>query len=404
MTSSAPLRGPHLRERFAALDEFLREHQAIWRPIPFTELRLSWENQLPELAAWLRERSLADADAIHNRPEDLQAPAPYPQLAARSVELCRLGELPAVQAETLPNAFTVDVPGRKWQQIDAFASRLDFRQPPEHWLDWCAGKGHLGRRLAHGGTQLTCIELDPQLVAGGQQLSQRLGLAAQHREQDALADDALRHLTAEHTAVALHACGDLHVRLLQLASETGCRQLAVAPCCYNRIRTPNYEPLSETAKASTLQLSHSDLRLSISETVTAGARVRRQRDQSMARRLAFDLLQRELTGEDRYLPVPSLATSWLDKSFPDFCRDLCELKQLPAPTDRDWQALETAGWQRLAIVRNLELPRSLFRRPLELWLVLDRALFLEERGYQVTLGSFCPPSLTPRNILLLAER
>ncbi|MNF11686.1 hypothetical protein D3C80_2129510 [compost metagenome] len=55
-------------------------------------------------------------------------------------------------------------------------------------------------------------------------------------------------------------------------------------------------------------------------------------------------------------------------------------------------------------MRNLELPRSLFRRPLELWLLLDRALFLEEQGYQVMLGSFCQAQLTPRNILLLAER
>ncbi len=404
MTSSAPLRGPHLRERFAALDEFLRAHESIWRPVPFTELRLPWESEHPELAAWLRARTLADADAIHNRPEALQAPAPYPQLAARSAELSCVGELPAARAEMLPNAFTLDVPGRKWQQIDAFASRLAFRQHPEHWLDWCAGKGHLGRRLAHNGTQLTCIELDPQLVAGGQQLSQRLGLSAQHREQDALADDAGSQLTADHTAVALHACGDLHVRLLQLASEAGCRQLAVAPCCYNRIQTPNYEPLSTAAKASTLHLSRADLRLPMSETVTAGARDRRLRDQSMARRLAFDLLQRKLTGEDHYLTVPSLATSWLGKPFPDYCRDLCELKDIPQPAERDWQALETDGWQRLAEVRNLELPRSLFRRPMELWLVLDRALFLEEQGYHVTLGSFCPPSLTPRNILLLAER
>ncbi|MCY1173699.1 hypothetical protein D9M73_138670 [compost metagenome] len=124
----------------------------------------------------------------------------------------------------------------------------------------------------------------------------------------------------------------------------------------------------------------------------------------MARRLAFDLLQRELTGNDRYLPIPSLATSWLDKPFPEYCRDLCALKGLPTPADRDWQALETAGWQRLAVVRNLELPRSLFRRPLEFWLLLNRALFLEEQGYQVQLGSFCPPRLTPRNVLLLAER
>ncbi len=404
MTSPAPLHGPLLRERFTALDEFLCAHQDIWRPTPFTELELTWESRYRELAGWLRQRTLAEAEAIHNQPEQLQAPAPYPQLAAHSAALSRIGELPSTRAEAVPTAFTVDVPGRKWQQIDAFASRLGFRQAPGHWLDWCSGKGHLGRRLAHDGRALTCIELDPQLVASGQQLSQRLGLAADHREQDALADNAARQLDADHTPVALHACGDLHVRLLQLASAAGCRQLAVAPCCYNRIRTPDYQPLSAAARASALRLSQADLRLSLSETVTAGARVRRQRDQSMARRLAFDLLQRELRGQDQYLPVPSLPTSWLEKPFAQYCRDLCERKELPAPAQWDWAALEEAGWQRLAVVRNLELPRCLFRRPLELWLLLDRALFLEEQGYQVRLGSFCPAQLTPRNILLLAER
>lgn len=80
------------------------------------------------------------------------------------------------------------------------------------------------------------------------------------------------------------------------------------------------------------------------------------------------------------------------------------MKQLPAPSSEDWQALEHQGWQRLAEVRNLELLRGLFRRPLELWLLLDRALLLEEQGYHVRIGSFCPSELTPRNLLLLAER
>jgi len=66
--------------------------------------------------------------------------------------------------------------------------------------------------------------------------------------------------------------------------------------------------------------------------------------------------------------------------------------------------LEAHGWQRLAEVRNLELVRGLFRRPLELWLVLDRALFLSEPRYRVEVGSFCDPALTPRNLMVLAER
>lgn len=141
----------------------------------------------------------------------------------------------------------------------------------------------------------------------------------------------------------------------------------------------------------------------MSETVTAGARVRRQRDTSMARRLTFDLLQRQLRGVDEYLPTPSLPSAWLDKSFADYCHHLAALKELSTIGPQDWPALEAAGWQRLAEVRNLELLRGLFRRPLELWLVLDRALFLSEQGYTVRLGTFCETALTPRNFLLLAE-
>lgn len=398
------LTGPALRERFQALDDFLVAHQALWRPKPFTHLVLPWETEHPALAAWLRERSLEQAETEHNHPEHLPAPTPFPELARQAAALSALGELPECRLGPLPERLGVDVPGRKWQQIVAFAGRLQFQRLPTHWLDWCSGKGHLGRLLAQGGQRLTCLEHDERLVAAGRHLSDRLHMDVQHLLQDVLADDAQTHLSAEHSPVALHACGDLHVRLLELASASGCPQLAVAPCCYNRIASTHYRPLSAPARQSTLQLSKDDLGLPLAETVTAGQRQRRQRDQSMARRLAFDLLQREQRGTDEYLPTPSLPVSWLDKDFAQYCHDLAELKGLMLHGDIDWVTLEAEGWQRLAQVRNLELVRSLFRRPLELWLLLDRALFLEERAYQVRLGTFCEHRLTPRNLLLLAER
>nr|WP_298163889.1 methyltransferase [uncultured Pseudomonas sp.] len=404
MSMPDTLSGPQLLARFEALDALLLEHQQLWRPRPFTQRQLPWEAEHPQLSTWLRGRSLAEAEAVHNQPELLQAPWPYSELAAQTAELSAVGELPQSALAKRPTRLNAGVPGRKWQQIEAFASCLQFARQPHHWLDWCAGKGHLGRLLAHDGGALTCLEHDGDLIEAGQRLSERTGLNAAHIQQDVMADSAAAQLLSEHTPIALHACGDLHVRLLQLASQRGCQQLAVAPCCYNRIGTPSYQALSETAKASTLQLSLDDLGLPLSETVTAGARVRRQRDQSMAWRLAFDLLQRQLRGIDDYLPTPSLAPTWLNANLADYCRHLAALKQLPAPGAQDWHALESQGWQRLAEVRNLELVRSLFRRPLELWLLLDRALYLQEQGYSVHLGLFCPSQLTPRNLLLLAER
>ncbi|MGF6098595.1 methyltransferase [Pseudomonas sp. 18175] len=386
--------------RFQALDAFLIEHQGLWKPRPFTHLHLPWEAQHPELAQWLRQRSLADADSIHNHPHHLPAPAPFPQLAVQACQLSAVDKLPTQPLAAARHRLNVDVPGRKWQQIEAFGAALQFAHRPKHWLDWCAGKGHLGRRLLQTGQRLTCLEYDPALIAAGQRLSDHHGLPVTHRLQNVMDDGPL---SAEHTPVALHACGDLHVRLLQLANSVGCKQLAVAPCCYNRISADTYQPLSIAGRASLLRLSVDDLGLPLSETVTAGNRVRLQRDTSMARRLGFDHLQRQLRGCDEYLPTPSLPAAWLDKPFADYCLALANLKGL-STGEQDWVALEAYGWRRLAEVRNLELVRGLFRRPLELWLVLDRALFLAENGYRVEVGSFCEAALTPRNLMVLAER
>ncbi|WP_458129021.1 methyltransferase [Pseudomonas sp. Z2-11] len=402
---SEVLTGEALLARFMALDAFLTEHQALWKPRPFTHLQLPWETSHPELAQWLRQRSLQAAENAHHQPWLIEnAPAPFAEWAATARALSAVAELPASQLKAPTHRLNVDVPGRKWQQIEAFASRLNFITEPTHWLDWCAGKGHLGRRLLHDGQHLTCLEYNPQLVAAGQQLSQHHNLPAMHLQQDVLAPDAAQTIQPEHTPVALHACGDLHVRLMHLASTAGCAQIAIAPCCYNRISTAHYQPLSDAASQSRLQLSLDDLGLPLSETVTAGARVRRQRDKSMARRLAFDLLQRQIRRSDDYLPTPSLPSAWLEKPFPHYCTDLAALKNLSIVDSPNWEQLEAGGYQRLAEVRNLELVRGLFRRPLELWLVLDRALFLSQKGYDVRLGIFCEAPLTPRNLLLLAER
>ncbi|NIE77015.1 methyltransferase [Pantoea sp. Ap-967] len=397
----AYLHSHQLASRFQALDQFLAEHQALWKPRPFTTLRLGWESQYPELATHLRQSPLADAEA-NIAPQGL--PAPFPQLAAQAEQLSAIGELPDTGLPPAGHRLDANVPGRKWQQIEAFGRRLGFAQHSGHWLDWCAGKGHLGRRLLQPGQQLTCLEYNPELVAAGQALSDHHHLPATHVQQDVMAAGSSQYLGQDKSVVALHACGELHVHLLRQASQQGCRQLAVAPCCYNRIAGEHYQPLSTAAQRSPLQLTLTDLGLPLNEAVTAGARVRQQRDCSMARRLGFDLLQREQRQCDEYLPTPSLPVAWLSKPYEQYCRELAQLRHLELHGNPDWAALEAAGWQRLAEVRNLERLGNLFRRPLELWLVLDRALYLVEQGYQVRLGTFCDYPLTPRNLLLLAER
>ena len=59
---------------------------------------------------------------------------------------------------------------------------------------------------------------------------------------------------------------------------------------------------------------------------------------------------------------------------------------------------------KLEKISRLELLRQVFRWPLEVWLVLDRVLFLQEQNYDVNYGVFCEKQLTPRNILIMASK
>lgn len=392
---------------FTALDHFLLEHASLWRNQPFTQLWLEWETRYPELSTWLRARSLEHAEQHQLEPARLASsavPEPFARWASLSRQLTVMEHLPRYSTHTLPEAMARGIPGRKWQQIEAFAACLPDDWQGSRWLDWCAGKGHLGRRLAWPDGCLRCIEHDPTLVEAGQQLSQRWSLQAEHIQCDALSAAAQPYLASSDGWAALHACGDLHTHLLRSVGQHSVRHLALAPCCYNRTTRDLYQPLSAAGRASALRLTPEGLGLPLQATVTAGRGEVRKRNRMMAWRLGFDLLQRQWRDEDDYLSVPSAVSRWTELSFADWCCAVAELKAVVVRPGVDWAAAEQAGWQRLAQVRNLELVQGLFRRPLELWLLLDMALYLQEKGFDVQLGEFCPQQLTPRNLLLLAAR
>lgn len=331
-----------------------------------------------------------------------------PDLAALPA-LVKVADAPPLQADHVPTGYEWGIDGRKWAQVRAFAQAIDSAtaQPevtPTHVVDWCAGKAHLARWLARrDGTRGVALERDPALVQAANTLAGRHALPVTAQCQDVLADDAGTHLHADSHAIALHACGRLHLRLLRLASERQVPRLTVSPCCHH-LCDDHETALSTLALASPLQLSASELHLAVQETVTSGRSRQRQRERESAWRLGFDALQRTLRGEDAYLPVPSVPRALLREDFQAFVRWAAARKQLPLPPGIALDRHEALGWQRHAEVSRLALLRHAFRRPLELRIVHDRAHFLEEQGYTVQVRRFCARSETPRNLLLEAWR
>lgn len=82
----------------------------------------------------------------------------------------------------------------------------------------------------------------------------------------------------------------------------------------------------------------------------------------------------------------------------------CQHRQLPAPTDDELQACERQAVRDFHTIRRFALPRAMLGRLLELALVLDRACFLIESGYEAKVLVAFAPEVSPRNLAVLAQR
>lgn len=388
----------NLAERRRQLDTVLIAFRELWHPQPFREARPDWCRLWQALTAGLL--ALDDAETAHLNDdvgEALRWLAGYlPDIDA----LLPLIDIPAAKDASPPVAgerWAWEIPGRKRAQIEAFAGVV---QPGgAGFIDWCGGKGHLGRLLGLAWQRpVQTLEIDPALCADGQHLARRIGLDHTFLERDALA--VADWPQAGQHAVALHACGDLHRRLLERGAAAGVSRFDVAPCCYYRGVDMHYQPLSA---GSRLSLSRDDTRLAVTETVTASPRLTRQRDRGLAWKLAFTAWRNDITGETykTFKPVPAM---WLRGSFADYLAGMAAREGLPVAAARHTDGIEAVGWQRHRDLMRLSIPRHAVRRALEIWLVLDLAIYLGAQGYDASLATFCPRHLTPRNLLLTARR
>ncbi|MDP5032464.1 MAG: SAM-dependent methyltransferase [Paraglaciecola sp.] len=387
---------------FQQLSEQLLHHQHFWRPVAFYHNTLAWMTEHPDLVKRLYALSHDQIDQLAGCSETLTAflsdniPAAPALFALSQLELAPVKTLSDVSPH-----FYAGIPGRKWQQIKAFTQSMDHTSPSI--TEWCAGKSHLGFYLQHvHKSKIEALEWDSNLVEQANQRAQQHNVPLHSHCIDVLNPEAEQYLRQSQHVVALHACGELHEHLLQLSIAHNVNALHLAPCCYHKRRGTVYQPLSTLGRSLDLGLNKTELHTAVMETVTAGATVQRQRKQLQIMRLGFDCLQRVLLAKNEFLSVPSLPMSWAKAEFSDFCRHCAHLVNIELPLNIDWNDYLQQGETRFKQVSALDLVRFLFRRPIEVWLALDRALMLEEQGYKVSVTRFCSPAVTPRNILIQA--
>lgn len=383
---------------FFELDNLLLRYSSLWQ---FQPMQADWPVELdPALTKLLQSFSLEDCARIDASPALQQQyfSVYFPQLFA---VLPSLPQECAEPAQALPFWLSTDISGRKWQQITRLAASVG--QPGRPVLEWCAGKGHLGKVMSFlYQAPVTSLEWQQSLCDAGQQRAAQLGLAQQFVCVDVLKQPVTPYLQSQQQLLALHACGDLHRVAAREAVAAGCQALALVPCCYHLQQATLYQPLSGVGQQSPLQLTKADLRLAVQQSCTGGERVARLSQTEMLWRQLWRVWRRQ-QGLG-YQPLRSVGKHWFSGDLTDFLAFAGAEHQLAPPDVGRVPVLLQQAEQALLQQRQLELVQHLFRRPLELWLVADLALYLQQQGYQVQLSELCAASLTPRNLLLQAVK
>lgn len=366
----------------------------------------------------LDDAALADVEIHgHDASWPVGAPASLLALVAQVRAVCTVAPLASAsghegggEGEPRP-ARRLETP-RKRVQVDAFARViLPLAARAGRVVDVGSGHGHLTREIAERiARPVVGLERDDGLAERARELSAvAAGAAApSFTVTDVLADGLA--VADGDCLIGLHACGDLGDAMVESVARADA-SIALVGCCLQKRRATVRRALcgegagdGRADESGPLDLPRALLGLSNLTARDDG--VEATRSENLAgreRRLALHRLLSsngvelrlgaEIEGLNRRAAQRDLA-SLVARAFAQ--------RGLPAPPR---EAIDDAArWahRQHAHTRRLSLPRMLLARALEVFVLLDRARYLEERGFDVTVATLFPASVSARNLVLIA--
>lgn len=207
--------------------------------------------------------------------------------------------------------------------------------------------------------------------------------------------------------IGLHTCGNLALEILRHSSEAKVPALVNFGCCYHTLTSEHQQNISEFArKAKPLVMTKFALTLSC-----RAHRKMDEKDYDLKQKVKFYRYAIHILLHDHY-DMKKLVTlgnsnpKLYDESFGVYVYD--QLKRVSVGPKHSIEELN-AWYANPELTKLIErmlaagLIRNALGRAMELYLLLDRAIYLEERGYKVQVQEFFDEELSPRNIGITAE-
>jgi len=299
---------------------------------------------------------------------------------------------------------------RKRAQIDAFGALILSAVPiasaaarVTRVVDVGSGHGHLTRAIAERMEHpVIGLERDAVLAGTARALSDGRGPSF-------VVTDVLRDGLGPRPGdcfVGLHACGELGDAMVTSVAGAPGTSLALVGCCLQKRRQLSRLPLCPVPGLDE-KLELPRRLLGLSNLTARDGGVEASRSDNLAareRRLALHRLLTQRWGPMRLgAEMDGLNRRVAQRDLSFLVARAFAHRGAPAPSAAAID--EAARWAREAYARarRLSLPRGLLARVLEVYVLLDRAMLLERRGFVVRVGTVFPVDVSARNLALVAS-
>lgn len=397
-----------LQRRFVALKTFLHKHITLLErePLEFYPNSLptpydKWIQQIENLKEedLLQLECYQDTDALKGLQNVDE------ELLAYFENIKELSSVPGLGDNTieLDSKLQRGMPHKKRHEITCIKSFLSSPANTKTYtsfLDIGSGKGHLSMALLYDKEgKSTCVDMDEKLqTAGKAKLNQYLPQLRERIKYVPMRFEYTSKLDQDENSLilGLHCCGDLSVDLIKYHMQ-GSQDLLSFGCCYHKSKIFN---LSKLSQFDPIHPSFQALTLATrSNRILDGESLKRRTRVKVYRYILHMILTDHL--DENFSALGSAHHSDYGRSFPEYCE-----KHAPRVLGLELESLYEKYIRSYLLKQYLlsETIRSPLGRLLELYILIDRALFLEERGLVVELKSFFAPDLSPRNIGIFSKQ
>jgi len=263
-------------------------------------------------------------------------------------------------------------------------------------IDLGSGKAHLSFKLAQidQANSFVCIDSDEKVQSDAKNSLMSIDKEALDKMRyitQFINKETKLHCQENDLLIALHACGDLSVDILEIYNNN-LGTLLNFPCCFHKLTKQN---LSNKCQ---LHLNKFALNLANRSKVHIDANTAAKREEVKRYRYGLEIIYRDQ--KNKKLPdLGSAHKSLYSKSFSEYVSFYDQEKFGLLNLEENFEVALKCIKKYLL----LETLRNPLARLLEQYILIDRALYLENHGVNVQIHEVFDSTLSPRNLALYAK-